>query len=118
MESTNSDSGPVLQGEGGAPERRSRRKFLIVGSVAILSVALALFVRHYCYAHNVPPSELARIEVGMEWAEAKKILGTSDEPVLQADGTYRAGCRKHDRWCMVDVTLDSNLRVTSVFHDH
>ena len=94
-------------------------KTLILTLVIILAlVAAGVFGKHYCLAHTVPVDDLAKIESGMDWAAVQKILRTDQKPIAQSDGTYFLAIRKHDRWCMVDLWFDSQLRVTSVFHDH
>lgn len=83
-----------------------------------LAVVLVIVGWHYVTAHTVEPADLGRVTVGMDWATASKLIGSGQKPVLQPDGSYFVAIRKHDRWCMVDITLDSSLQVTSVFHDH
>lgn len=87
---------------------------LPVGVAALLIVGAS----RYVVAHTVDPAKLARVSEGMDWATASRLIGTSQKPVLQPDGSYFVALRKHDRWCMVDIGLDSSLQVTYVFHDH
>ena len=89
----------------------------IVVSILVL-ISLVAFGAHYLSRHTVEPDQLDKLSVGMDWSEAKEIIGTDQSPIKQSDGTYFVAVRKYDRWCMVDLTLDSRLRITSVFHDH
>ena len=97
--------------------KRQASKALLVAAL-VLALLAGAFGWHFCTAHTVTPSDLGKLKVGMDWAVAKKILGTRATPVAQPDGTYFVAFRKLDRWCMVDLTLDSSLRITSIFHDH
>ena len=104
-------------GEG--EQRQSKFRTPVFTALVVLALfGAGVFGRHYCFAHTVPPDDLARIKVGMDWTTAKKILNTHKDPVSQPDGTYFVAFRKQDRWCMVDLTLDSHLRIQSIFHDH
>ena len=73
---------------------------------------------HYCTAHTVDPNDLAKLKVGMDLPTASKTIGIPLRPTARPDGTYFVAFRKHDRWCMVDLTFDSKHRITSIFHDH
>jgi hypothetical protein len=85
----------------------------------LLAIALiGVFGWHYCAAHTVPPANLSKLKVGMDWTTAKAIIGTTTTPIARPDGTYFVAFRKHDRWCMVDLILDSGHHITSIFHDH
>jgi len=94
------------------------KKIKISTFVLITLLALSLFGWHYCTAHTVSPSRLSKLKVGMDWKTAQGIIGTKDIPTIQPDGTYFLPLRKWGRWCMVDITFDSSMQITSVFHDH
>lgn len=73
---------------------------------------------HYCTAHTVEPAILEQIRPGMSWEQARTILGTDLMPERTCDGENMVGLRKRDRWCMVDIFISDDGKVTSVFHDH
>ncbi len=99
------------------PVLRGRTIFASIISVGAL-LLLGVFGWHYCTAHTVDPDHLAKMKVGMDLPTASKIIGLSLSPTARPDGTHFSGIRKHDRWCMVDLTFDSSHRIISIFHDH
>jgi hypothetical protein len=99
---------PILRG------RAIFASIISVGALLLLGVA----GWHFCTAHTVDPDDLAKLKVGMDLPTASKIIGIPLCPTAKPDGTYFIGIRKHDRWCMVDLTFDSSHRIISIFHDH
>ena len=95
---------------------RDRRRVTVI--LAISLSALAAGGALYCSRHTVPPERLSRVKPGMIKDEVIQLLGPPSSTSLQSDGLTLLAYRKHDRWCMVDLFLDADGRVRSVFHDH
>ena len=84
----------------------------------LIFVVLTCALYFFCTAHSVDVEKLALIEVGMPAAQVRKILGDSGELCSYENGTKFISYRKPARWCSVDIILDSNGNVASIFHDH
>jgi outer membrane protein assembly factor BamE (lipoprotein component of BamABCDE complex) len=97
-------------------------KKIVWRSVAVAGVfgfvLLAAGAPLYFSGHCVPSEKISQLRWDMSRAQIIELLGPPSSAGSYPDGYSRISYRRINVWCSLDIYINSDGKITRMFHDH